>query len=167
MVRLAGNGSDALRRGGHRLTPQRQLVLRVLEQAGHHLSAEEICAQVQQVYPGMSLSTVYRTLELLVNLGLVLEARLTGDRRVIGERRVLGDRRVYELAGEAGEHTHLICRVCGSVGHPTAPDLERLRGRLADETGYTSIAVDVVATGICPVCAAAQRATRAAAIAQR
>jgi Fur family ferric uptake transcriptional regulator len=142
---MVGSGGDALRRGGHRLTPQRQFVLRVLEQAGHHLSAEEICAQVQQVYPGMSLSTVYRTLELLVNLGLVLEARL------------LGDRHVYELADEAGEHTHLICRVCGAVDHPNALDLHRLRSRLATETGYTSITVNVVATGVCRVCAAAQQ----------
>lgn len=142
MTPTAGSGSDVLRRGGHRLTPQRQLVLRVLEQAGHHLSAEEICAQVQQVYPGMSLSTVYRTLELLVKLGLVLEARL------------LGDRHVYELADESGEHTHLICRVCGAVGHPTTLDLHRLRTRLATETGYTGIAVDIVATGICAACRA-------------
>jgi Fur family ferric uptake transcriptional regulator len=124
------------------MTPQRHMVLRVLEQAGHHLSAEQICQRVQDVYPTMSLSTVYRTLELLVGLGLVLEARLGGDRRV------------YELAGDVGEHCHLICRVCGAVGHPHVLDLHELRERLATESGYGHIALDLVATGICPKCAA-------------
>ena len=143
MSRQSVYGSDVLRSGGHRLTPQRHLVLRVLEEAGHHLSAEEISQRVQAVYPNVSLSTVYRTLELLVRLGLVLEARLGGGRRV------------YELAGEAGEHTHLICRSCGAVGHPRAVDLQPLRAHLAAETGYAGIALDLVATGLCPRCAAA------------
>ena len=143
MRSVSEHGTDALRRGGHRLTPQRQLILQVLDQAGHHLSAEEISDTVQRTYPGMSLSTVYRTLDLLVRLGLVLEARLGSDRRV------------YELARETGEHTHLICRVCGAVSHPTALDLQRLSARLIAETGFDAIAVDVVATGRCPGCAAA------------
>jgi Fur family transcriptional regulator, ferric uptake regulator len=137
--------TDALRRGGHRMTAQRQMVLRALEQAGHHLSAEDICQQIQEQYPTMSLSTVYRTLDLLAQLGLVLEARLGGDRRV------------YELAGEVGEHSHLICRSCGAVGHPAELDLARLRAQLARETGYADVALDLMATGLCPRCAAAAR----------
>jgi Fe2+ or Zn2+ uptake regulation protein len=141
--RQAGYGGDVLRSGGHRLTPQRHLVLRALEEAGHHLSAEEISQRVQVVYPNISLSTVYRTLELLVRLGLVLEARLGGGRRA------------YELAGEAGAHTHLICRSCGAVGHPRMIDLQPQRAHLAAETGYADIALDLVATGICPRCSLA------------
>lgn len=140
----SGTG-DALRRGGHRLTPQRQMVLRVLDQAGHHLSAEEICQRIQLIYPSMSLSTVYRTLELLVRLGMVLEARIGGDRRV------------YELARGTGEHSHLICRSCGAIGHPEPFDMRELRQRLASETGYAEIALDVVVTGVCPTCAARDR----------
>lgn len=149
MSRTSGTGTEALRRGGHRLTPQRQFVLRVLEDAGHHLSAEDICQRVQTIYPGMSLSTVYRTLELLGRLGLVLEARLGGDRSV------------YELADEAGEHTHVICRACGAIGHPHDPDLHALRECLEAETGYGDIALNVVATGLCPICAGrAERVTQ-------
>lgn len=141
------DSGEALRRGGHRLTPQRQMVLRTLEQAGHHLSAEEICQRIQREYPGMSLSTVYRTLDLLVRLGMVLEAQLGGDRRV------------FELAGEHGEHTHLICRDCGAIAHPSELDLAALRRALAGESGFSALALNVVATGICPACAAA-RASR-------
>jgi Fe2+ or Zn2+ uptake regulation protein len=132
------------------MTPQRHMVLRVLEQAGHHLSAETICRRVQEIYPTMSLSTVYRTLELLVGLGLVLEARLGSERRV------------YELAGDIGEHCHLICRHCGAVGHPRELDLRELCERLARETGYATIALDLVATGLCPQCAATAVSARPA-----
>jgi Fe2+ or Zn2+ uptake regulation protein len=136
------DGGEALRRGGHRLTPQRQMVVRTLEHAGHHLSAEEICQRIQLEYPGMSLSTVYRTLDLLVRLGMVLEAQLGGDRRV------------FELAGEHGEHTHLICRECGAIAHPGDLELAALRRALATESGFGDLALNVVATGICPTCAA-------------
>ena len=146
MVTAASAGSEALRRRGHRLTPQRHMVLHVLEQAGHHLSAEDICQRVQTVYPSMSLSTVYRTLDLLVRLGLVLEAPLGGDRRV------------YELADEHGEHTHLICRECGAIAHPRGPDLGALRGTLEAETAFHGIVVNVVASGLCPACAAVSEA---------
>lgn len=146
----SGDG-EVLRRGGHRLTPQRQMVLRVLDQAGHHLSAEEICLRIQVIYPSMSLSTVYRTLELLVRVGMVLEARVGGDRRV------------YELARDAGEHSHLICRACGAIGHPEPFDLAELRQRLAAETGYAEMALDVVATGLCPTCASQRHAKSTAA----
>jgi Fe2+ or Zn2+ uptake regulation protein len=138
----ARDNGEALRRGGHRLTPQRQMVLRALDQAGHHLSAEEICQRIQVEYPGMSLSTVYRTLDLLVRLGMVLEAQLGGDRRV------------FELAGEHGAHTHLICRECGAIAHPHEVDLAALQRALGAETGYSGLVLNVVATGICPACAA-------------
>jgi Fe2+ or Zn2+ uptake regulation protein len=144
VIKASRDTGEALRRGGHRLTPQRQMVLRALEHAGHHLSAEEICQRVQVEYPGMSLSTVYRTLDLLVRLGMVLEAQLGGDRRV------------FELADEHGEHTHLICRECGAIAHPRELDLAALRCALAGETGYFTLALNVVATGICPACAAAR-----------
>jgi Fe2+ or Zn2+ uptake regulation protein len=118
------------------------MVLRVLDQAGHHLSVKEVRQRSQLIYPGMSLSTVYRTIDLLVRLGMVLEARIGGDRRV------------YELAREAGEHSHLICRSCGAIGHPEPFELVGPRHRLAAESGYADLALDVVATGICRACGA-------------
>jgi Fe2+ or Zn2+ uptake regulation protein len=146
MVKASPDKGEALRRGGHRLTPQRQMVLRTLDQAGHHLSAEEICQRIQVEYPGMSLSTVYRTLDLLARLGLVLESQLGGDRRV------------FELAGDTGEHTHLICRQCGVIAHPATLDLESLQRQLAAESAYRALTLNVVATGICPACAAGRHA---------
>jgi len=87
---------------GYRLTPQRMMVLRAVEEADSHISAEEIFAQVRARYPHMNISTVYRTLELVKELGLVTETDF-GDGRVR-----------YHCAGK-GHHHHLVCEKCGRV----------------------------------------------------
>ncbi|MEI2820746.1 MAG: transcriptional repressor [Marmoricola sp.] len=90
---------ERLRRSGHRLTPQRARVLGAVEQLGH-ATPGEVFAHVQG--DGINLSTVYRTLELLNELGLIRHAHLT-DRAPTYH--ALGDR----------EHFHLVCRGCRSV----------------------------------------------------
>jgi Fur family ferric uptake transcriptional regulator len=91
-----------LRRQGYRLTPQRVMILSVIENSENHISAEEIYSQVVARYPRVNISTVYRTLELLKQLGLIYEIDLGGGR--IG----------YHPEGR-GHHHHLICRECGAV----------------------------------------------------
>jgi Fur family transcriptional regulator, ferric uptake regulator len=90
-----------LRASGYRVTPQRQLVLEAVTRL-HHASPEEICAEVNQTARGVNVSTVYRTLELLEQLGLVTHTHLGH-----GAPR-------YHLAAEA-QHVHLVCRQCGRV----------------------------------------------------
>jgi Fur family ferric uptake transcriptional regulator len=124
---------------GLRLTPQRQMILDVIEQAADHLSAEGICQRVQARYPFVSLSTVYRTLELLKTLGLVREVHL------------LGDQRFYESA-EGGLHHHLLCRGCGSVLHADDDLLSGLREQLEQRYHFTPLSLDLIATGYCAAC---------------
>jgi Fur family ferric uptake transcriptional regulator len=91
---------------GYRLTIPRGAVLEVLSRTSEHLSAEDIYRVILKGYPGIGLTTVYRTLELLVQLGLVLKFDF-GDGRAR-----------YELAeGPKGErhHHHLVCTSCGRV----------------------------------------------------
>ena len=91
---------------GYRITIPRQEILRVLSQTDEHLSAEEIYMRVHKTYPAVGLTTVYRTLELLGQMGLVLRFDV-GD----GKAR-------YELTeGPKGvrHHHHLICSNCGRV----------------------------------------------------
>ena len=94
------------RGSGYRLTVPRQAILDVLSESSEHLSAEDIYLAVHRVNPGIGLTTVYRTLELLVEMGLVF-------------RFDFGDGRArYELAeGPGGKrhHHHLVCRGCGRV----------------------------------------------------
>ena len=72
-----------LREKGYRLTPQRNLIWEVLRDAGRHMTAEEVAAEVRRTLPDVNVSTVYRTLELLVSLDLVIETRLEGVRLLL------------------------------------------------------------------------------------
>ena len=87
---------------GYRLTPQRMMVVDALHSVDQHISAEEIFAQVKARYPYANISTVYRTLELLKELGLVNEI-------------ALGDGRIRYHPAEKGHHHHLVCQKCGGV----------------------------------------------------
>ena len=92
---------DTLRASGYRVTPQRQLVLEAVTKL-EHATPEEIFADIRQTARGVNVSTVYRTLELLEQIGLVTHTHLGH-----GAPR-------YHLAAEA-QHVHLVCRDCEKV----------------------------------------------------
>lgn len=92
---------ELLRSRGIKVTPQRQEVMRVLVEGKDHYSAEEILKLVQERYSGMSSDTVYRTLNLFRELGLVQEVQFPGDIRR------------FELNCAENHHHHLVCLVCG------------------------------------------------------
>ena len=88
---------------GYRMTLSRQAVLEVLSRTNEHLSAEEIYLQAYKVYPAIGLTTVYRTLDLLIKNGVVIKVEF-------GEGRAR-----YELAGRVEGvncHQHLVCMNC-------------------------------------------------------
>jgi Fur family transcriptional regulator, ferric uptake regulator len=130
-----------LREQGYRLTPQRTLIWEVLRGAGRHVTAEEVAAQVRETMPDVNVSTVYRTLELLVSLDLVVETHLEGSVCY------------YEVSPEPSHH-HFVCRRCGAVEHfgddllaPARAELEA-RSCAVDE-------IQVTAFGLCAACLAA------------
>ena len=91
---------------GYRITRGQRAILDVLAKTDRHLSAEDIYMKVHVVYPAIGLTSVYRTLDILANLGLVFKLDF-GDGRAR-----------YELAeGPGGErhHHHLVCTGCGRV----------------------------------------------------
>ena len=91
---------------GYRLTIPREAILDVLSRTSRHLSAEDIFLAVHKVYPAIGLTTIYRTLELLVQMRLVFKFDF-GDKRAR-----------YELAeGTKGirHHHHLVCTKCGRI----------------------------------------------------
>lgn len=100
--------ADRLRGSGYRLTPQRQLILRAVEELGH-ATVDEVLARVRTQASAVNASTVYRTLEVLEELGLVRHTHLS-DRAP-----------TYHSAREP-EHFHLVCRKCRRVRsvEPTA-----------------------------------------------
>lgn len=96
-----GQWQAELRARGYRLTPQRQLVLEAVGALGHS-TPEEIVTEVRKTAAAVNISTVYRTLELLEELGLVRHTHLGHGAPT------------YSVAGD-DDHVHLVCRECGGV----------------------------------------------------
>jgi Fur family ferric uptake transcriptional regulator len=135
-------GPVLLRARGRRLTPQRSQIWEVLIAAGDkHLTAEQIAEQVQKRLPGIYPSTVYRTLELLTEEGLVLRTDLGGARAY------------YEPAREHRHH-HLVCEHCGYVVHFHDEVLGDLPDRIESASGFALGRREVTLFGLCPACRA-------------
>ena len=97
---------ESFKSHGYRLTAPRQVVMNVLSKTSDHLSAEDVYFEVQKVYHNIGLTTIYRTLELLVQMGLAAKFDF-GDGRAR-----------YELSkGPKGykHHHHLVCKNCGRI----------------------------------------------------
>ena len=91
---------------GYRMTVPRQAILSVLTDTEEHLSAEEIYLKVREVYPNVGLTTVYRTLDILTEMGLVVKFDF-GDGRSRFE--------LTEGRGHEDHHHHLVCTECKRV----------------------------------------------------
>jgi Fur family ferric uptake transcriptional regulator len=129
-----------LRALGYRVTPQRQLVLEAVAALGH-ATPEEIAAAVQRTASGVNLSTVYRTLDLLEQIGLVTHTHLGHGAPT------------YHSSLDA-EHVHLVCRRCGGI---TEADPEVVHGvveRLDAEFGFEADVGHLAVFGVCKQCRA-------------
>lgn len=91
---------------GYRITIAREAILDVLSKTMDHLSAEDVFLAVHKIYPNIGLTTVYRTLELLVHMGLVFKFDF-GDGRARYE--------LSETPKGTRHHHHLVCTRCGRV----------------------------------------------------
>jgi Fe2+/Zn2+ uptake regulation proteins len=130
--------ADLLRERGLRATSQRVVMHRLVRDRARHLSAEELLSEASKQLPGVSLPTVYATLELFEQLGVV--------RRVNGG----GGTLLWDTRADA--HHHMICRRCGRIEDLETPlDLERAR-RAAARSGFEPDRAEVVVTGLCADC---------------
>ncbi len=128
----------ALRASGHRVTPQRQLVLEAVTKL-NHASPEEIFAEVHQKASGINVSTIYRTLQLLEELSLVTHTHLGHGAPV------------YHIAGES-QHVHLVCRDCGRVTELPPETAEPLVTTLDQEHGFVTDVGHLTVFGTCRDC---------------
>jgi Fur family transcriptional regulator, ferric uptake regulator len=126
-----------LRDIGQRVTPQRLAILGALR-PGEHRSADEVFAAVERVLPGVNRSTVYRTLELLRDLGLVSETDLGNGARE------------YERLD--GRHHHLICRGCGEQMELDDALVAPLRTAIAATYGFAAGIEHLAIFGQCADC---------------
>lgn len=132
---------DALRAGGHRLTPQRRLVLEALQCSDRHVSAEEIGRAIAGRYPSLSVdhTTIYRTLRWLRDAGLISETSL-------GQNHM-----VYALLSRHHHH-HLVCESCGAIIEADSDLLEPLRRELAQRYQFFARLSHLSIFGLCASC---------------
>lgn len=127
-----------LRGHGFRITPQRQLVLEAVEELRHG-TPEEILAEVQRTATGVNLSTIYRTLEVLEEVGLVTHAH-------IGH----GPPTYHAVDDEV--HIHLVCDRCGSVQSVPAEVAEGFVAALETDYQFRTDISHVSVHGLCQSC---------------
>ena len=131
--------TELLRRRGQRVTPQRLVLHRVLRERDTHVTAEEALHAVGDRLPNVSLPTIYATLELFEDLGLVRRVAMEGGPSLFDSR--------------TEEHNHVACRRCGRVEDiEGGVDDARVR-RAARAAGYEPERTDVVVVGLCSDCA--------------
>ena len=130
--------AERLRSSGKRLTPQRELILRAVDSLGH-ATPDEVLAEVRKQSSAINISTVYRTLEVLEELGLVKHAHLS-DRAPT----------YHSVAGH--EHFHLVCRNCHRVISVDAGVLDPLLERLRTDHGFTADVGHLTVFGRCDQC---------------
>lgn len=131
--------AELLRRAGHRMTPQRLMIVRVLRHAGGHVTAAQIADQVKVEYPFVDVSTVYRTLDVLKRMRLATSTDMgAGD--------VL-----FEWAPEEPHH-HLICSSCGHVEEIGHTYLEALESGVQRDFGFAPDMHHFAIFGLCRDC---------------
>ena len=140
-MRVSGADPDwqhTLRERGYRITPQRQLVFEAVVALGHS-TPEELLVRVQRTAEGVNLSTVYRTLEVLEEVGLVTHTHLGHGAST------------YHPA-YAARHLHLVCRECGSVTEAEVGLADELVGSLDRAHGFDTDVHHFAIYGLCSTC---------------
>ena len=131
--------ATALRGAGQKVTPQRMLILSSLRHSRSHITASHILDDVRRAYPYVDASTIYRTLNSAVALGLVSETNMGS-----GESE-------YEWIG-VNRHHHLVCRSCGDVSSLDNTYLDSLATALHDELGFQADLGHFAIFGLCHSC---------------
>jgi Fur family ferric uptake transcriptional regulator len=124
-MRLTANRiAGILRSHGHKLTPQRHVILKVIAMSHDHLTPEVIFEKSRLIDPGIGRVTVYRTLDLLSQLNLICRVHAEGGCRS------------YMMRRPTEHHHHLICSGCGKVVDFTNCSLIEMEKRLSRESGF-------------------------------
>lgn len=123
-----------------RMTPQRQLVLDAVRELGH-ATPEQVCKKVQETAPTINITTIYRALDLLEQLGLVRHTHLGHG--------------APTYSAEEHEHVHLACHRCGRIDEVAIETMDELAEQLRREHGFALDATHLALSGTCRECQAA------------
>ena len=131
----------ALKQRGLRMTPQRQLILDAVARMHGHVSVDQVYQQVVSVFPDVNISTVYRTLEVLEDLGVV---RHTHFHDGVAQ---------YERT-DAARHHHIVCSRCGADAEVDLAILQPLADELRQRYGFEADLAHSAIVGVCGGCQA-------------
>ncbi|MBL8228220.1 MAG: transcriptional repressor [Bryobacterales bacterium] len=133
---------ESLRQRGKRMTRQREILLELIDRSGDHLHAEQLYQMAKERDPKLNRVTVYRTLKMLKQGGLVDELDLM---------HYGGDQHYYETRLKQ-EHAHIICLRCGKVEEFFGEPLQRLRKQVESHFGFEIILARTEIGGYCSHC---------------
>jgi len=136
--------NKALNVTGMRLTKQRALILEIIRRGQGHLDADEVYRRARVKQPRLSLSTVYRTLQLLKKLGLVEEVHFDEAHHH------------YEVKPPS-EHHHLVCLGCGKVIEFHYPLTRYVKRKVPEAQDFEITGTEVRMTGYCSKCCQARK----------
>ena len=133
---------DSLRKKGHRITPQREIILAIFREQEHgtHLSAEELYSILRERASNVSLATTYRTLKLLSQLGLLRELDFAEGHKH------------YELKQDSLPHQHIICLGCNTTLEFEDHFLEEAGQKIGSRYNFEVIDAQFKIFGMCPNC---------------
>lgn len=127
-----------LRDRGFKVTPQRLAIYETLRQTKSHPSAEMIFQQLQPHYPTMSLATVYKTIEILKEIGLIQVLNVGEDS--------------FRYDADVHNHPHVRCMKCGRVDDVIGVESEEFIDMIAKSTSYQLTGQQFYFYGVCPKC---------------
>lgn len=128
---------SSLRDEGFRITPQRVAIVEYIMGTVNHPSAEQIHQKVKKEYPMVSLSTVYKTLDLLRKKRLVNEIDVNGESR---------------FDANTGEHINLVCLSCGKIEDIDESSVKEIRAKAAKKSRYLIVRSNFDLYGYCSYC---------------
>jgi len=132
---------DHLRRSGARVTTARRAIVEAMVDAAGHRTADELAAAIHAVHPSINRSTVYRNLEELERLGVLVHAHLGHGAAT------------YHLSANA--HSHLVCERCGVALSVTTALFSNLSATMLEQYGFTIDPLHFSVLGICAPCRSA------------
>ena len=129
---------EVLKTKGFRMTPQRRAIVSEIMRAQGHISPAAIARKVQQRMPGVNPSTVYRTISMLEDVGILSHAHLEGGPE-------------YHLADEP-EHVHLVCSGCGDTDDLSMTEAKSLLDLVKKHRGFAPDLTHFAISGLCAKC---------------
>ena len=139
MMKKEPNNNQTTQMQGHFLTTQRRLLLELIRDTEGHLDAKELYQRAHARDESIGSATVYRSLNLFKELGLVDEMRL-------------GKLRCYYEIKQSPQHQHLLCQGCGKVIEFQNPYFNKLIKAVQREHGFKITKAELYLEGYCPEC---------------